>query len=214
MSYAAPIYNAVFTTLEAGYAKPIPEQLSATAYTFRTRVVGRGYLAGEAPNGLTTNEGVPCAAEVRVLLRVPPGGDDDGALVAVVKSSAAGAWSVENLNPLLHFDVVARLDGFNDVIVSNVQPSPYDTVSINGGFKAGQAAGTLDSEVEILGGIPAYSVSVVAGTPPPGIVFTTVGHRVVADNSATASGTYAWTLEVTASNGVSARADFTVTLGP
>lgn len=84
---------------------------------------GTGYLSGELPSGTTTVEGVPTQAEVRVLWRGPAGHPADGVLVAKAQSAPDGTWRVEGLSPGLRYDVVGRKDGFNDVIVSNVQPA-------------------------------------------------------------------------------------------
>ena len=83
---------------------------------------GTGFLAGEFPSGTTTVEGVPTQAEVRVLWRGPAGHPSDGVLVAKTQSAPDGTWRVDGLNPDLRYDVVGRKGGFNDVIVSNVQP--------------------------------------------------------------------------------------------
>jgi hypothetical protein len=84
---------------------------------------GDGYLAGEWPYGLTTFEGVPVPATVRVLLRTGMGELFDGLLIAEVQSSNVGQWRVEGLNPNYRYDVVGRKDGCNDVIVANVTPA-------------------------------------------------------------------------------------------
>lgn len=86
---------------------------------------GLGYLAGEFPGGLTTVEGVPVTATVRVHYRPAEGSVGDGTLVAQVQSAADGTWRVDNLDPSLTFDVIGRLDGYNDVIVAGVKPTPY-----------------------------------------------------------------------------------------
>ena len=83
---------------------------------------GTGFLAGEFPGGVTTVDGVPTHAEVRVLWRGPQGHPADGVLVATTQSAPDGTWRVEGLNTDARYDVVGRKDGFNDVIVSNVQP--------------------------------------------------------------------------------------------
>jgi hypothetical protein len=82
---------------------------------------GDGYLAGEAPDGLTTVEGLPVAATVRVLLREK--GPGDGALLAEVTSAADGTWRVEGLPAGRLYDVVGRIPGRKDVIVSGVSPA-------------------------------------------------------------------------------------------
>lgn len=81
---------------------------------------GTGYLAGDYPVGTTKVEGVPSVVEIRVLWRGY--GDDDGCLVAKTMSDHTGTWRVGNLNTSLRYDVVARKDGFNDLIMSNVTP--------------------------------------------------------------------------------------------
>lgn len=85
-------------------------------------LVGSGYLAGTFPGGITTVDGVPTPATVRVLYRPGPGQPGDGALVAEVQSAADGSWRVDGLDPALKFDVVGRKAWFNDVIMSNVSP--------------------------------------------------------------------------------------------
>lgn len=84
--------------------------------------VGIGYLAGEYPGGTTTVDGVPSVAVVRVLLRTVQGHPGDGYVVAEATSNPDGTWRVDGLNPSLRYDVVGRKDGYNDVIVANVQP--------------------------------------------------------------------------------------------
>lgn len=88
----------------------------------RRLVDGAGYLAGSFPDGITTVDGVPAPATVRVLLRsVDPA--LDGLVVAEVRSAPSGTWVVQGLNPALTFDVVGRKDGFNDVIMAGVRPA-------------------------------------------------------------------------------------------
>lgn len=89
---------------------------------FRLPSGGAGYLAGAFPGGITTVDGVPVAATVRVLYRPRHGLPGDGLLVAQVQSAPDGTWRVEGLNPALRYDVVGRKAGLKDVIMSNVQP--------------------------------------------------------------------------------------------
>lgn len=84
---------------------------------------GTGYLAGEFPDGITTVEGVPVAATVRVLLRTESGHVGDGAVIAEVQSAPDGTWRVDGLNTALRYDVVGRKAGHNDVIMANVTPA-------------------------------------------------------------------------------------------
>lgn len=171
---------------------------------------GRGYLAGELP---TTANGVTTPCEVRALYRPVTTGEiniQDGAVAAFTTSDAFGKWQLLDLDPALKFDVVARLPGFNDVIRSNVSPVPYDTVSLSGTFNVSGniLAGTIAAE----GGYPgAYVVTVFSGTPPPGVTFSASGHAVTASGS-TSAGTYNFTLQITAPNGVYARKVLSLTV--
>ena len=84
---------------------------------------GAGFLAGEYPGGITTVEGVPASATVRVLYRPAGGALGDGVVVAEVQSGQDGVWRVDGLHPAYKFDVVGRCAGFNDVIMADVSPS-------------------------------------------------------------------------------------------
>ncbi len=84
---------------------------------------GNGYLAGSFPGGITSIEGTPTAATVRIHLRTAEGKAGDGMLIAQVQSGEDGSWRVDGLDPALSFDIVGRKPGFNDVIVANVRPS-------------------------------------------------------------------------------------------
>ena len=84
---------------------------------------GAGYLAGEFPSGVTSVDGIPASAEVRVLWRDPSGSDSDGCLVKTVQSAPNGTWRVDGINSNLKYDVVGRKEGFNDVIMSNITPA-------------------------------------------------------------------------------------------
>lgn len=84
---------------------------------------GFGYLAGEFPDGITTVDGVPVSAEVRVLIRMESGNYGDGVLVATTQSAVDGTWRVDGLPAGFVYDVVARLSGQNDVIMAGVTPA-------------------------------------------------------------------------------------------
>lgn len=90
--------------------------------TFRLPMGGRGFLAGTFPDGITSVEGVPGPATIRVLLRTGRDHPGDGVVVSQVHSDQDGTWIVEGLNPDLRFDVVCRSDGYNDMILSDVTP--------------------------------------------------------------------------------------------
>ncbi|HGM4274270.1 TPA: hypothetical protein ACKPFR_001322 [Pseudomonas aeruginosa] len=84
---------------------------------------GLGYLAGTYPGGLTTVDGVPVPATVRVLYRPESGATGDGVVVAEVASAADGTWRVDGLDPAARYDVVGRKVGFNDIIMADVSPA-------------------------------------------------------------------------------------------
>lgn len=86
---------------------------------------GPGYLAGTFPGGITSVDGVPTTATIRVHYRPAEGAVGDGALVATLQSAPDGSWRVDGLDPNLKFDVICRKEGFNDMILSGVSPVPY-----------------------------------------------------------------------------------------
>ncbi len=84
--------------------------------------LSNGYLAGEFPGGITTVDGVPTAATVRVLYRPVSGAPGDGVVVAEVQSAPDGTWRVDGLDTGLRYDVVGRKAGHNDVIMADITP--------------------------------------------------------------------------------------------
>lgn len=95
---------------------------------FQTRFVtykpkgGDGYFASTFPDYLVTVEGRPSTGEVRVLLRTGGHNSGDGMLVAKTIADNTGQWRIDNLNPSYRYDVVCRVEGYNDIIFSNVKP--------------------------------------------------------------------------------------------
>lgn len=179
--------------------KPEPLKVASD----RTRDVpyaGRGYLAGESPDGLTTIEGVPTDAELRVLYRPAAGAVGDGVIVQRLSSAPDGTWTAWGLNPELRYDVIARKAGQNDVIMSDVAPVPYDTITLDGDFTVDAGSGEIVGEVSIYGGIPPYSVASVVGAPP-GLAFAISGHTLVKNGKVTEGGDYTWTVTIESSNG-------------
>lgn len=119
-NYSPGAFAAVL--LQAGYVPPSQPPLAVALDSLPIGVEGTGYLAGSFPGGITTVDGVPTPATVRVLYRPEAGQPGDGALVAEVQSAPDGSWRVDGLDPALKFDVVGRKAWFNDVIMSNVSP--------------------------------------------------------------------------------------------
>lgn len=82
---------------------------------------GTGHLAGTYPLGITSVQGVPGPATIRVHIRAE-GSPGDGRLVAQTTSAVDGTWYIGGLNTSLKYDVICRRAGFNDMILSNVSP--------------------------------------------------------------------------------------------
>ena len=88
----------------------------------RFRLGGVGYFKSTFPEHITSVDGVPVSAEVRVLLRNHPNKDYDMLVVAKVQSANDGMWEVRGLNPNFKYDVIARYTGYNDLIMSDLTP--------------------------------------------------------------------------------------------
>lgn len=83
---------------------------------------GDGYFSSSFPDYLITVEGRPSIGDIRVLLRTVTVEEGDGILVAKTTSDSAGQWRVDGMNPNFRYDVICRVDGYNDIIFSNVKP--------------------------------------------------------------------------------------------
>lgn len=83
---------------------------------------GNGYFSSSFPDYLITVEGRPASGVIRVLLRTPKIPEADGCLVATTTADVTGQWRVDGLDPNMRYDVVCRVDGYNDIIFSNVKP--------------------------------------------------------------------------------------------
>ena len=136
---------------------------------------GTGELRGVYPSALTTVEGVPVSAQVFVRYRANElGGLGDGALVAVVQSSAAGEWDVQGVNGRLRYDVFARLAGENDALQSSVRPSDEARFVPN---ELSVAIGVpLDVPLPLVGGAGGLTATIASGALPSGVAL--VGRRL------------------------------------
>lgn len=83
---------------------------------------GPGTLSGTYPDGIVSIEGVPGRATIRVLYRPLQGAHGDGVLVATTESADDGTWLIAGLDPSLRYDVVFRVEGYPDLILSNIAP--------------------------------------------------------------------------------------------
>lgn len=123
MGYGPPNALAAGRAVMSGYVAPGASSAGTVLPNGNANVRGNGYLAGEFPAGITTASGVPVSAVVRVMLRAP-GDIGDGQVVAEVMSAADGTWRVDGLSTVLRFDVVGRLNGYNDIIMAGITPAP------------------------------------------------------------------------------------------
>lgn len=82
---------------------------------------GLGYIAGTAPNGLVTVNGVPSGREIELRHRI------SRQVVAVSLSHPDGTYRFDRVSINETFDVIGRdwSGTYNDVIVSRVKPEPY-----------------------------------------------------------------------------------------
>lgn len=83
---------------------------------------GNGSFSSTFPEHIVSVEGVPAIGEIRILLRKGYAGFGDGVLVATTNTTISGEWRIDGLNPDYYYDVVCRVDGYNDLIFSNIQP--------------------------------------------------------------------------------------------
>lgn len=188
---------------------------------------GDGRLAGDFPDGVTRKDGAPHSADVRVLLRTSNPGFD-GAVIRKTRSAQDGTWEVVGLNPAMTYDVVARLDGYNDMILSRVRPqsptyipptepipelpAPLAIRGIMDGLTQLEDAAT----VLVSGGVPPYSLIVVAGSLPPSAIDQQVrpfdnGIFIVVFDAPVSPGAYSWTLRATDSEGATVELSESVT---
>ena len=164
---------------------------------------GADFLAGEFPGGRTTVEGVPQAATVRALWRGPAGHYMDGVVVATTQSAPDGTWRIAGLNHKYRYDVVGRLSGHNDVIMSNVQPTRTDIVTLSGAFTDNEDFSGVAGSMTIESGMPPFTASVIEPLPY-GLSPVIDGRKLIIDGTSHDVGVWESVVRVTDSNGLSA----------
>lgn len=120
LNYKQELYSEI--TLVRGYVPPSGNSVNLHLDFSAVDVSGAGSLSGTYPDGITSINNVPTQANISVSLRSKPGSILDGIIVATTMSSQDGTWVIVGLSKELRFNVVARLDGYNDVIASNITP--------------------------------------------------------------------------------------------
>ena len=165
------------------------------------RFIGNGYLAGEAPHGLTTVYGDPVSADVRVYWRDPDNPLAQDVLVGLTTSAPDGTWRITGLNPDLQYVVRGRKAGYDDVSVVGAVPTRTDVVTATGSFVTNTDKNGVDGTVLIEGGLPPYAVSQVLPLPF-GLEPVIDGHELTIPGTSDDGGLWDSLLRVTASNGV------------
>lgn len=174
------------------------------------RVAGKGYLAGEQPDGITTLNKKGVSAKVRVLLRQE--GPNDGCLVAETTSGNSGEWRVDGLSPHLKFDVIGRLDGHDDSGAFDVAPVPTDWMYLHGAFEPNDTLDGMEGAVTILGGEPPYTLQI--NVPPPnGITMAIDRRNILLIGTSAEQGLHTVQAEVFSGNGLSLPITITIPIG-
>ena len=124
---------------------------------------GIGILSGSFPLSLLTDkDSAPTEAVVRVLYRTEEGHPGDGVLITTTTCNADGTWQVAGLNEDEKFDVVARIPGYNDVIISNVQPTGAPLTAHYANLKEEyEHQEEVEIQVIALGGRPPYTYTAI-----------------------------------------------------
>lgn len=136
---------------------------------------GNGLLSGSFPLNMVTQGGnLPSQAEIRILYRPNTGDPGDGILVGTTTCNVDGTWQVSGLNENLKFDIVARIPGFNDVLISDVQPTGAPLSAYFVGFKEEyEYEEEVSIQVVALGGKPPYVFETVS--LPEGLSMNSLG---------------------------------------
>lgn len=161
---------------------------------------GHGYLAGEFPGGITSVDGVPTSATVRILYRPGEGEPGDGVVVATTQSGQDGTWRVEGLDTSKLFDVIGRADGFNDVIMSRISPISMVDITYAGAVAENETFTGAVGFLELVGGIPPYNATVVDQLPA-GMFPVVNGRQLIIDGTTADDAVFNSTVRITASNG-------------
>lgn len=162
-------------------------------------VSGDGYLAGELPTGITTVDGAPVQADVRVFYEVP--GTGDWQLVEKVTADTDGTWQVLNVSLAYTFNVVGEYPDYYGVVAYNVEPTDMLNVTYSGSSTGKYPDfNTIDTTLEVVGGLPPYTASATTALPT-GITPSVVAHQLVFSGTTTDQGVFNSVVRVTADNG-------------
>lgn len=162
-------------------------------------LTGTGFLAGEAPHGLTTIEGMPTSATVQAIWRDPVTGEE--VLAGSTESGLDGTWRITNLNHEQPFVVRAIKPGLNDVTVVGVEPTRADVIEFTDLLEPSPMSDGLVGHVHLDSGIPPFTATVT--DPLPYGLFPVIdGRKLIIDGTSDNEGIWNSVVRVTASNGV------------
>lgn len=132
---------------------------------------GNGILSGSFPLSLLTEENnVPSDSVIRILYRPEGMEKEDGLLVDSTVCNADGTWQIHGLDENSKFDIVARIPGYNDVLISDVRPTGAPLTAHFAGIQEEyEYKEEVSIQVVALGGRPPYSYTV--NTLPEGLTF-------------------------------------------
>lgn len=156
-----------------------PEQLAFTAeHAIRTPIGfpkpvfhGDGFLAGTFPDGITSVEGVPTSARVRVYWRseTNPPHPMDGVLLGETTSAHDGTWVIEGVNAGLAYTVQAELAGHRNAIAQGVYA--YNRPRFRPSRITVPIGTPLFYSLNVVGGVPPVTITHESGSLPTGVSF-------------------------------------------
>lgn len=175
---------------------------TAAAFAGSSGTVGPGFLAGEAPDGLTTTiAGTPTSASVRVYWRDPADPQAPDVLVASTQSAADGTWQIAGLNPALRYVVRAQKSQFDDVTVVGAAPSRSDVIAYVDHLGPTEEFDGLTGYVLLDSGLPPFTCQVIEPLPY-GLSARIEGRKLLIEGVSSDAGLWESVVRVTASNGV------------
>ncbi|MFW1800969.1 hypothetical protein ACG9YX_13185 [Acinetobacter nematophilus] len=84
---------------------------------------GKAVLGGIFPLGSVYLEGTPVqGAQILIYLRESVLYPHPAICIKKLITDESGSWELDSLNKNLKFDVVCQLEGFNDLVLSNILP--------------------------------------------------------------------------------------------
>jgi hypothetical protein len=167
---------------------------------------GNATLSGTFPDGITSVEGLPTPAEVRVYLRAPEAEEIDGLFMTRRTSAGDGTWEIGGLRDDQRFDVVGRKDDERDVIVSDV--TPVGTLRLEPVALVFAAGFDSTLPLRIRGGVAPYTSVVSSGSLPTGV--TLVDNELVGVGPTGTLGAYPVDIDIEDARGTTV----TVTVEP